>query len=115
MDLPGERSDLLGQLLVLPRQVGVRLEELGELLRLGLDQSRTLVYEASLFLVVPLDPFFVVLVAVRLASLREQDLTRIVWPMMYLGKPKKRATRSAARPNVSVPNAPWRCSDTSRA
>ena len=35
-----------------------------------------------------------------------QRATTIVWPTMYCGVPKNRATRSAARPNVSWPNAP---------
>jgi hypothetical protein len=34
-------------------------------------------------------------------------ITRIVWPRMYCGVPKKRAIRSAFRPNASVPKAPW--------
>ncbi len=35
---------------------------------------------------------------------RIQSATTIVWPMMYLGVPKKRAVFSAKRPKVSSPN-----------
>ena len=35
-----------------------------------------------------------------------QSITRMVWPKMYCGVPKKRAAASARRPNASSPNAP---------
>src|SRR2546421_12457119 len=39
-----------------------------------------------------------------------QIATRIVWPTMNLGVPKKRANFSAAWPKRSCPNAPRKCS-----
>jgi hypothetical protein len=52
--------------------------------------------------VLALDEKLVVLVAVCLTRLREQDQGRRV----YCGVPKKRANFSARRPNASCPNAP---------
>ena len=150
MDLPRELGDLLGELLVLTRQLRVRLEEPGQLVRLAFDRGHALLREADLLLVVLLGPVFESLVPVGLAGLGEQDqrrrigglgrereveqdervgipaagdanalritqaMTTIDWPMMYCGVPKKRAMRSAIRPNVSTPKAP-RCSCTATA
>jgi len=41
-----------------------------------------------------------------------QKTTTIDWPMMYFGVPKKRAARSAPRPNASLPKAPRRWSSS---
>jgi hypothetical protein len=66
VDLPRQVRDLLCQLLVLHREVGVRLEQLEDLVGLSLRRS----LESAVVLV---DSFGTDLVAVRLARLRKQD------------------------------------------
>ena len=73
MDLPRELGDLLGQLLVLTRQLRVGLEEVGQLVRLHLDRGDPLLREAHLFVVVLIGPLFQVLIAISPVGLREQD------------------------------------------
>ena len=44
------------------------------------------------------------LIATALSAI--QTMTTSDWPRMYWGVPKKRAARSALRPNASWPKAP---------
>jgi hypothetical protein len=76
VDLARELGDLFRQLLVLTRQLRVRLEEPGQLVGLDLDRGHSLLGVAHLLLVVLLGALFDVLVAVGLARLREQDQRR---------------------------------------
>jgi hypothetical protein len=69
VDPPGQIRDLICQLLVLQREVGVRLEQLEQLVGLPLRSS----LQAAVALV---DSIGVDLVPVRLARLREQDQRR---------------------------------------
>ena len=73
MDLPRQRRDLLGQLLVLPGEVGVRLEQPLQLARRALDGSLVLGGVAGDLLTMRLDHLGGRLVAIRLPGLREQD------------------------------------------
>jgi len=61
VDLPREFGNLLGQFLVLARQLRVGLEEVGELVGLHLDRGDPLLREAHLFVVVLIGPLFQVL------------------------------------------------------
>jgi len=100
VDLAGQVCDLLRQLLVLLRKRRVLLQEL--------DDPRVLRIRRLLEVRVALvDQLAVFLVALGLARLGEQDERRQpVWTRMYFGVPKKRATRSAPRPNGSSPKVP---------
>ena len=71
VDLPRQVRDLLGQLLVLHREVGVRLEQLEDLVGFRLRRSLEPV-------VVLVDSIGTELVAVRLARLGKQDQRRCV-------------------------------------
>ena len=97
-------SATCGELLVLARQLRIRLEEIGQLVRLNLDcggprraeqHHEERPTKANALRITP-------------------AMTTIDWPMMYCGVPKKRAMRSAIRPNVSAPKA-LRCSCTATA
>ena len=78
MDLARELGDLLGQLLVLTRQLRVRLEESSQLVRFHFDRDNSFLGVAHLFLVVLFGPVLDPLVPVCLAGLREQDQRRRV-------------------------------------
>ena len=75
-DLSGQRLDLLRQLHVLPRQVGVGGEELLELVRLALDRSLALLDPPHDCVAVLLRTAERDLVALGLAGLREENQRR---------------------------------------
>src|ERR1051326_7108175 len=76
MNLLRERRDLLGQLLVLTREIGVRREQLRQLVGLRLDHLDALLGRLRLLVVSLLGRQLLELVPVRLARLREQDQRR---------------------------------------
>jgi hypothetical protein len=59
VDVARQRRNLLGQLLVLPRQVGVRLEQLAQRVRLALDRRHPPLRVLRNLLAVPLVPLVV--------------------------------------------------------
>jgi endonuclease YncB( thermonuclease family) len=73
MDLAREPGDVLGELLVLLRERGVRLEQLREALGLGFDRRRARCSGPFELRVSLVDALRLELVAVGLARLREQD------------------------------------------
>jgi hypothetical protein len=74
--LPRQIRDLLGQFLVLTRQLGVRLEQIRQLVRLRLDRDDALLRKALRFVVMALLPIFGELVPVGLPRLREGSAAR---------------------------------------
>src|SRR5437660_12817691 len=73
VDLLRELRDLLGQLLVLTRQVGVRLEQLLELLGRLLDRPLMFIRASSDLVAMLFQHVVGMPIAVGLARLREQD------------------------------------------
>src|SRR5205823_11054657 len=78
VDLPRQAGDVLGQRLVLPRQVGVRLEESSELRRRRLDRGLVLVGAARQLVAVALLRRRLLAVALGLTRRREKDERRRV-------------------------------------